>query len=123
MWVNEIYRSFGSRCKSRVIVNHDGLVVVVVVVTRTSCLVNKGLDTTHGRYCGDRSFVQHPPRCLLPLPPTWLSNKSPASKIIDEGNEPRSVESTVSQSSRRAGPSNPSPYSQKKELTEEERMT
>ena len=31
MWVNEIYRSFGSRCKSRVIVNH-GLVVVVVVV-------------------------------------------------------------------------------------------
>ena len=28
MWVNEIYRSFGSRCKSRVIVNH-GLVVVV----------------------------------------------------------------------------------------------
>ena len=29
VWVNEIYRSFGSRCKSRVIVNH-GLVVVVL---------------------------------------------------------------------------------------------
>ena len=27
MWENEIYLSFGSRCKSRVIVNH-GLVVV-----------------------------------------------------------------------------------------------
>ena len=34
MWVNEIYLSFGSRCKSRVIVNH-GLVVVVVVVKNT----------------------------------------------------------------------------------------